>query len=70
VQDPGLTRESDMYEPILDTLLNTNSIPEAVQANPSQTYSVIPTDIDWSVPPHAGGPVATSKSWDSSTLSY
>jgi hypothetical protein len=53
-----------MSESLLDTPLNTNPISEADQANPSQTYSVIPTwgfDTDWSVPPHVGGPVATSK---------
>jgi hypothetical protein len=54
----------NMSESTLNTPPHTNSIPEADQANPSQTYSVIPTwvsDIDWSVPPRAGGLVATSK---------
>ena len=64
-------RESDMFEPILDTLLNTTSISEADQANPSQTYPVIPawgSDIDWSVPPHVEGLVAISRDSNSSTL--
>lgn len=59
------TQESDMYEPTPDTPSNTNSISEADQANPSQTYVVIHPDIEWSV----GGLVETSKDWDSLTLS-
>ena len=60
-----------MYEPTPNTPLNTNSLSEAGQANPSQTYAVIPTwgsDIDWSVPPQVGGLVETSKGWDVLTL--
>ena len=66
------TLESDMNEHTLDTPLNTNSISNADQANPSQAYAAIPawgSDIDWSVPSHVGGLVATSKDWDSSMLS-
>ena len=61
-----------MSELILDTPLNTISISEADQADPLQVIPMMPTwgsDIDWFVPPHAGGPVATSKDLDSSMLS-
>jgi hypothetical protein len=55
------TRESSMSESILDTLLD--------QTNSPQTHPTTPTwgsDIDWSVPPHVGGLVATGKDRDSS----
>lgn len=67
--------EPDMYEPTLDTSLNTNLIPDAdiapflpisipgSQPNPSQTYTMIQTDFNtyWSVPSPGEGLVAASK---------
>jgi hypothetical protein len=61
-----------MHESILDPPLNTIPIPETDHANPAQTYLVTPhlgVNTDWSVPPHAGGLVATSKDGDSSMVS-
>ena len=60
-----------MNDHTLDTPLNTDSISNTDQENPSQAYAVIPSwgsDVGWSVPPHVGGVVATSKVWDSSIL--